>query len=206
MISSQPRSRSLNDPERVDPNGEQIVIEAVCDVDNLQTEVRNTYIWSALDTNSYGAGVLVLLCWLGISIPLGCYCGKRVANSWRLFLTNSSIHHVRKHHCCLCSSANTDVHIKLSDVSAVSLKMALGETVCCSSPKQLPTTVVVTLKPGRRLDLLPHWCLREGACLDCLLGRRRINNDTTVIFRFTHCANAEDFVKAVNQQMADIQA
>ena len=190
VISTQPRSHYSKDQE-------QVIIEAVCDVDNLQTEIKKAFFYSGLTASYSGAGALVVLCWCLISIPLGCYCAKRVANSWLLQLTSSHIYYARKHHCYLCKSANTDIEVDISDVNTAYVQMAKVDTGCCSS-QQLPTTAVVELKPGRRIDLLPNRCLTEG-CLSCLSGS---DHDATVVKpSFTHCVNAEDFVNAVKQQI-----
>ena len=190
VISTQPRSHYSKDQE-------QVLIEAVCDVDNLQTEIKNTFFYSGLNATYTGAGAFVVLCWCLISIPLGCYCAKRVANSWLLHLTSSHIYYARKHYCCLCKTANTDIEVNLSDVNKAYVQMANVDTGCCSS-QQLPTTVVVELKPGRRVDLLPNRCLTES-CLGCLSESDR--EATVVKLSFTHCVNAEDFVNAVKQQV-----
>ena len=71
-----------------------------------------------------------------------------------------------------------------------------GSFLGCDS-ETLPTTVKVVLKPGRRHDLLPHWCNRPliEVCFP-------ITSESSVILTLNHCINAADFVKAVKERMA----
>ena len=185
-------------------NGEEIIFEGMCDVESLKKEIKQKYCYAGLEAAATGVGILPLfIYYTACSGPLGCLCAKRVSNSWRLVLTRSRIYYTRKHHCNLRRSANTDIYVDLDDINAISVKINNVETGCCSTAN-LPTTVAIDLKVGRRHDLLPraHWCnqsLLEICILKCC--SRSSPGERFVNVSFTHCANAEEFVQAVKQQM-----
>ena len=181
-------------------NGEEIVFEGMCDVETLKKEIKQVYCNAGLQAAATGVGILPLfIYYTACSGPLGCLCAKRVSNSWRLVLTRSRIYYTRKHHCCLCRSANTDVYVDLDDINAISVKVNEVETGCCSTAN-LPTTVAIDLKVGCRHDLLPHWC-NQSLLEICILKCCSSPEERFVKLSFTHCANAEEFVQAVKQQM-----
>ena len=199
MITIQPLSRSKNINNNSNKcneyDGEPILFEAMCDTDRLKAEVKVHFCTAPLQTFYTGAGALVVLCMWAASFPLGCYCGKRVANSWRLFLTSSRIYYQRKNECCLCHSCHDDMYIDLSDINTIWVQSAAVNTGYCGTA-ELPTTVAVELKPGHREELLRHWYFTEGVFGCCK------NHDNRVFkLSFSHCANAEEFVQAVEQQM-----
>lgn len=185
-------------PKEDQYNGEEIVFEAMCDVENLKREIKQAFCKAGLQVVATGMGVLVILVYYAAcSGPLGCICAKRVSNSWRLLLTKSRIYYTRKHHCYLCSSANTDVYVDLDDISEISVQTNNVETGCCSTA-DLPTTVAIDLKVGCRNDLLP---LLEICITKCFSSPE----ERFVKLSFTHCANAEEFVQAVKEQMKTIK-
>jgi hypothetical protein len=87
----------------------------------------------------------------------------------------------------------------LDDINAISVQINNVETGCCSTAK-LPTRVAIDLKIGRRHDLLPHWC-NQSLLEICKTRCFSSPEERFVTLSFTHCANAEEFVKAVKQQM-----
>ena len=183
-------------------NGEEIVFEATCDVETLEKEIKQEYCNKGLRAVSTGIGALVILIYYAAcSGPLGCICAKRVSKSWRLLLTRSRIYYTQKHHCYVCRSANTDVYVDLNDISAISVQTTIVETGCWSTTN-LPTTVAIDLKVGCRPDLLPHWRQEESCITRCFTSESP--EERSVKLSFTHCANAEEFVQAVEQQMKAI--
>ena len=193
VVSTQPQSQMSVE------NGEQIVMEAVCDSENIQKATCNRFFWAGA-VPMMAAGLLPGLCWCAIGIPLSCYLGHRAADSWRLYLTSTALHYrEQRNQACACCSSPEDTgmrHVDLSDVQAITVEMNHVEGYCNS--KTLPTTVKVVLKPGRRHDLLPHWCNRPliEVCFN------PITSETSVILTLNHCMNAADFVKAVKERMA----
>ena len=193
VVSTQPQSQALVE------NGEQIVMEAVCDSENLEKSTCSRFFWAGAVPMT-AAGLLPGFCWCAIGIPLGRYIGQRAVDSWRLYLTNTALHYWKqRNEACTCSASSEDTgmrRVDLSDVQAVTVEMNYVEGYCCDS-KTLPTTVKVVLKPGRRHDLLPHWCNRPliEVCFN------PITSETSVILTLNHCLNAEDFVKAVKERM-----
>lgn len=181
-------------------NGEEIIFKATCDVESLKREIKQIYCNAGMQVIVTGVGALVILIYYAAcSGPLGCICAKRVSNSWQLLLTRSRIYYTRKHHCCLCRSANTDIYIDLDDINGISVQNNNVETGCCSTAN-VPTTVAVDLKVGRRYDLLTHWCTQSLLEI-CIIKCCSSPEEKSVKLSFTHCANAEEFVQAVKQQM-----
>ena len=88
IISTQPRSQlSFSDLGiNVCSEEEKVIFEAVCNVDSLQDEIKDSFFDLPLRL-----AVLASLYLVFCSIPLGVYCRKRVSDSWRLFLTKSGI-------------------------------------------------------------------------------------------------------------------
>ena len=181
VISTQPCSQALTDNNLDYINGERTIFEATCDIFHLRNEVEHGCIRLGLR-----------YCLLGVAItyPLGLYCGKRVSNSWQLCLTRSGIHYMRKNHFFCCSSCNTNTHVDLSDISKVYVSttgVENGLDVC--NTETLPTAITIELNPDRRVDSGTYGI---STCCGCV----RFNS-----VLFTHCANAEEFVQAVQQQM-----
>ena len=88
-----------------------------------------------------------------------------------------------------------NIQVELDDINKMyvqNTKVAKG----CLSTTIVPTTVVAELKQGRRLDLLPRNRQQR---------RQPLPNNTFVKLYFTHCANAEEFVRAVENQIQSIQ-
>ena len=81
VVSTQPQSQMSVE------NGEQIVMEAVCDSENIQKATCNRFFWAGA-VPMMAAGLLPGLCWCAIGIPLSCYLGHRAADSWRLYLAH----------------------------------------------------------------------------------------------------------------------
>ena len=199
IISEQPRSRPLG-YDATHYNGEQIIFEANCDAHHLKKEIwksvccapvpRNT-ISLLLTLKGFVVWILVSpIYWIFCSGPLGCVCSRRVANSWRLLLTPSRIYYTHKHQCCLCRSTDTNIQVNLNDIGKMYVQNNKVPTGCFST-STVPTTVVIELKHGHRLDLLSR--------------QQRRTNSTFVKLYFTHCANAEHFTQAVEHQMQSIQ-
>lgn len=188
VITAQPQSDQSHSDRYYD--GEEIIFEAKCDTKNLQSEIRSEFNESIALAFLAGAGLLPLAIWCCIAIPMGRYCGRRVSNSWRLCVTRSQIHHIRKHACCVCTSCDHEIHLDISDVSKVYIQSPVPEIrgQRISRSQQLGTCVVLELKEGCREDLQPHFL-----CMSCNYG------PTTI--RFNHCTNAEEFVRAVQFQM-----
>ena len=115
-----------------------MIFEAVCNVDSLQDEIKDSFFDLPLRL-----AVLASLYLVFCSIPLGVYYGKRVSDSWRLFLTKSRIYYKRKHHCCLCRSANTDIYVALTDVNAVYVDTIPMQRGCYSNPEVMATDLVI---------------------------------------------------------------
>ena len=203
-ISQQPYSQAdlpaiIRAGDETHYDGEEIIFEATCDEVNLKREIKRHYVYAGMQGVITGLGALVYLVYLAaLSGPLGCICATRVAKSWRLLLTRSRIYYMRKHHCYVCSCADTDVYVDLSDIDKIEMQTAVTEKGCCSY-SHLPTTVALELKKGQRLDLLPNWCVRP--LQECFIPPE----ETFVKLTFTHCSNAEEFVQAVQQQMQATQ-
>lgn len=205
-ITEQPVQRTQHLVANEDQfNGEEIVFEATCDVETLKKEIKQAYCNAGLRAAATGVGVLVtLIYYAAFSGPLGCICAKRVSNSWRLLLTRSRIYYTRKHHCYLCHSADTDIYIDLDDINAISVQYNIVETGCFSTAN-LPTTVAIDLKVGRRYDLLPHYCTQSLLEICMTKCCSQPPEEKFAKLSFTHCANAEEFVQAVKQQMKAIK-
>ena len=177
----------------VDENGETVIFEGICDTNSLEITIANQFGCGGLSATNLGA--ITILGWCAIGYPLGCYCGKLTANSWRAYLTNNRVHYTRINPCCLCGNG-IDIHLDLSDISTVSVEMDIVEKgycalACCH--KTIPTTVLMVLKPGQRKDLV-HWSDRPLIqwCTEV----------ETVAVRIKNCSNAKEFVQAVQSQMA----
>lgn len=195
VVSTQPQSQVSVE------NGEHIVTEAVCDSENLRKDTCTSAFWAgAVPTMT--SGLLPGLCWCAIGIPFSYYLGHRAVNSWRLYLTSTALHYRKTKPCTCCCSTSEDTgmrHVDLSDVQAITVEMThMTGTYCGCGSKTLPTTVKIVLKPGRRHDLLPHWCNRPliESCFN------PFTSETSVILTLDYCINAADFVKAVKEQMA----
>ena len=196
VVSTQPQSQMSVE------NGEQIVMEAVCDSENLQKVTCSRFFWAGA-VPATAAGLLPGFCWCAIGIPLGRYLGQRAADSWRLYLTSTALHYrEQRDQACTCYSSPEDTdmrHVDLSDVQAITVEMNHVElSYCGCDSKTLPTTVKVVLKPGRRHDFFPHWCNRPliEVCFN------PITSESSVILTLNHCINAADFVNAVKERMA----
>ena len=195
VISTQPKSQMLVE------DGEQIVMEAICDNENLQKVTCSRFVWTGAVPMT-AAGLLPGLIWCAVGIPMGRYLGHRAADLWRLYLTRTALHYRESRNpvcsCCLSADDTGMRHVSLSDVQAITVETNYVEgSLCGCDAKTLPTTVKVVLKPGRRHDLLPHWCNRP------LLEVCLTTSESPVVLTLNHCANAENFVKAVKEQMAD---
>ena len=196
VVSTQPQSQTLVE------NGEQIVMEAVCDSENLKKVTCGRCFWAGVPATMI-VGLLPGVCWCVIGIPLGRYLGQRAADSWRLYLTSTALHYrEQRNQACTCCSSAEDTgmrHVDLSDVEDITVEMSYVEgSLCGCDSKTLPTTVNIVLKPGRRHDLLPRdWCNRplDGGCLNSITSESSIN------LTLNHCINAADFVKAVKERM-----
>ena len=185
-------------------DGEEVIFEATCDAVNLKREIKQHYFYAGMHAAITGLGALVYLGYLAVlSGPLGCICARRVADSWRLLLTRSRIYYTRKHHCCVCHCADTDIYVDLCDIDTIESQTARVATGCCSSA-DLPTTVAIALKKGRRFDLLPHWCTQSLLEI-CLFRCCTSPEERFVKLSFTHCSDAEEFVQAVKQEMQATQ-
>ena len=181
-------------------NREQIIMEAVCDSENLQKTTCSSFFWAGAVTAT-AAGLLPAFCWCAIGIPLGHYLGQRAASSWRLYLTSTALHYRESQACTCCYSTSEDAgmnYVDLSDVQDITVEMNYVEGGCGCDSKTLPTTVNLVLKPGRRHDLFPHWCNRP--LIDTCFNP--ITSESSVTLKLNHCINAADFVKAVKEQMA----
>ena len=194
VISAQPQpqqSTSAKDTEGL-YNGEEIIFEATCDTNSLKWGIRQNYCCAGLQPVRGIIGVLVVgLCLLFICVPLAFYCSERVSHSWRLFLTRSQLHYIRKHESHL---GNIEIHLDLSDINYVCVQNAFVDTGCCSA-QNLPLNVVVALKSGCKEMMLQQ--IEQGfADYTCV---QFVNN--IVLITFTHCANAEEFVQAVQRQI-----
>ena len=192
VVSTQPQIESVE-------NGEQIVMEATCDRENLQKATCSRYFWSGVVALT-SAGLLPGIIWCAIGIPVGRYLGQRAVDSWRLYLTSTALHYQEQSNpACSCCSSPNETHVDLSDVQSITVGMEYMEgSMCGCDSKFLQTAVNVTLKPGRRHDLLPH-DLCNRPVNDCF---NPITNETPVFLTFNHCINAEDFVKAVKERIA----
>lgn len=179
--------------------GEEIIFEGTCDIETLRKEVKQQYCTIGMLSSISLVGILVGLVFCG---PVGCMCANRVSNSWQLLLTNSRIYFTRKHHLYLCPSANTNIYVDLDDVNEISVQSKSVETGFCSVTS-FQTTVAVYLKAGRRHDLLPHCCNQS---LFQIIAQSQIPPEERIVrLSFTHCANAEEFVQAVKQQLQAIK-
>ena len=194
VIYTQPQSRLLAD------DGEQLVMEAICDSENLIKDTSSRVFWAGIYPMVAG-GLLPAVCWCAIGVPVGRCLGRRAADSWRLYLTRTALHYRKLGNLvCTCCSSPEDTgmrHVSLSDVNAIAVETNHVEgCLCCSDAKSLPTTVKIVLKPGRRHDLLP----RNRPLIEICLNP--YTSETSVILRLKHCVNADNFVKAVKEQMA----
>ena len=210
VVTTQPQSQFSTTKEcgadsKVLYNGEEVIFEAICDAKNLKTKIINASCTTGLRFCKSIAGAPITCIYSCFSVPCGFYCAKRVSNSWRLFLTRSQLHYMRKDECCLCSSTNTDIHLDLSDINKIYVQDAELDTGCCTS-STLPTNVAVEFKPDRQETIVRH--IREHACCQswwCWVFayqlRGNINNNNIITLSITHCANAEEFVQAVQQQI-----
>ena len=212
IISEQPRSRSFGYERETHYNGEQIIFEASCDVRHLKRAIWKETCCAPIPLWQENIIVVIhcfvfwhgfplsliinLIYWLFCSIPLGCWLVKRVTNSWRLLLTTSRIYCTTKDTSCPCCSKPYYIQLDLDDISQMYVQDAKVVTGCLSTTI-LPTTVVIELKPGRRLDLYPRTGLR--CC-----PRKPLPDDTVKLY-FTHCANADDFVRVVENHIQSIQ-
>ena len=187
----------------LEEDGEQIVMEAICDRENLQKNTCTRFFFAGLGAMVL-PGILPILCWCTIGIPLACYVGHKVADFWRLYLTKSALHYREiRNPCCTCCSSpeGSTWHVSLSDIQAITVEMDFVDGYfCCFDGKTLPTIVKIVLKPGRRHDLLPHPCNANRPLWEICLNP--ITSETPVILTLKYCANAESFVKAVKKQMA----
>ena len=132
------------------------------------------------------------------SVPCGFYCAKRVSDSWRLFLTRSQLHYMRKDECCLCRSTNTDIHLDLSDIyNKTYVQDDELDTGCCTS-STLPTTVAVEFKPDCQETIVKR--IREHVCCQsswCWVFAYQVCgnvNNNIIMLSLTHCANAGQLI------------
>jgi hypothetical protein len=181
-------------------HGEVIIMEATCHAEHLVTDltVRCCFVASYMAfATAIATNGVCGICWFA-AVPIAWCCGKRVAKSWTLQLTETAVHHRRKHGCYLCTSADTNVRIDLEDIETITVEQTRVNKHCFQGVEKHPTTVCLRLKPGRRHDLLPHDCsCRESVgILECTntAGAR------SILVMFPHCQNAEEFVEKVKQQ------
>ena len=175
---------------------EEIIMEATCDGEHLAEDICVRCCYAPFNQGMAGSyGIITILCWCAIAPPIGWLCGRRVAKSWRLQLTKTVVHHKRKHHLYLCSSADTNVCIDLDDIDSVTVdQTSVDKWWCCFFADSYPTTVRLFLKPGRREDLYP-----ENLC--CCIPGCGFTEKTQLTVKFPHCLDAEEFVRKVNQQL-----
>lgn len=173
-----------------DENGELILMEGMFDYGNVQKDMNAECCCLGGICIPFGltavAVVLALgLCRLAICVPIGCCMVASKARSWRLYLTSSAIHYYEGTSCCGCSGSKEDKikRINLQDIHTIKVDMNRVKGICSSS-ECVPTAITVILKPG------------------CAI-RNIISGDASqcVSLRINNCANAEEFVNAVNQQM-----
>ena len=200
IISEQPR---LSD-EETHYNGEKIVFEADCDVRHLKRGIWKLYCCACVPwiLVSFLLILFISLLYALVMIvgsvycifcsgPLAYFCGRRVSNSWRLLLTRSRIYYTYKHPGCECRAKDTNLQVDLDDICKIYVQDAKVATGCLLCTTAVPTTVVAELKQGRRLDLVPLLLQKAG--------------HTSAKLYFTHCANAEEFVRAVEHQIQSVQ-
>lgn len=107
----------------------------------------------------------------------------------------------------MCSLTNTDIHLDLSDIDKIYVQDAELDTRCCTS-STLPTNVAVEFKPDHQEMIIQH--IREHACCQsrwCWVFAYQVRgnvNNNIITLSLTHCANAEEFVQAVQQQINPI--
>ena len=74
VINAQPQPEG--EPHYIhDYDGEEVVFEATCEVENLQSDIRHEYNQSIITAAHSGVGLLPLCIWCAIAIPMGRYCG-----------------------------------------------------------------------------------------------------------------------------------
>ena len=184
----------------IDDRGEAIIKEGICDHTALKIEVAN-HLGCTTGLALGALGILPLICWCAICYPLGCYCGRKIADSWRLHLTQSMIHHKR----AIPGSCRKgiDIRLDLADISSISVENTTvdegyGPLALCH--KIVPTSIKLKLKPGKRQDLIPPWY--SGGCIHICINLWQRSHGVVVLIR--HCANAEEFVEAVKRQMTSM--
>ena len=202
VVSTQPQSQTLVE------NGEQIVMEAVCDSENLQKVTCSRFFWTGAVATT-AAGLLPGVCWCAIGIPLARYLGQRAADSWRLYLTSTALHYrEQRNQACACCSSPEDTgmrHVDLSDVEDITVEVTSAEGYFCCDLKTLPTTVNIVLKPGRRHDLVPRdWLTNQPIVPGAICCFNSLTSETSIELTINHCINADDFVKAVKERMAAV--
>ena len=105
---------------------------------------------------------------------------------------------MRKHSFCICRCADIDIYVELADIEMVHRTQTVAEPQECFSRTEVPTTVTVQLKKGRRNDL------RQADCATRIGNSAQATaspEETVIQLAFTHCSNAEEFVQAVQQQI-----
>lgn len=208
VISQQPQA-SERPPSTANKNaqynGEEIIFEGICDMENVKRVVGCLYCDRVLLIGFLGTlccPLLVFSYLLFCHGPIGCICAHRVANSWKLLLTHSRIYYMRKHSFCICRCADIDIYVELADIELVHRTQTIAEPQGCFCKTEVPTTVTVQLKKGRRNDLrLADCATRIGDSAQATASPE----ETVIQLTFTHCSNAEEFVRAVQQQIDTIQ-
>ena len=104
------------------------------------------------------------------------------------YTCSSRICYTRKHPCWVCRSDITNIEVDLDDINQIYVQDA--KVTGCFSTTLVPMTVVAELKQGRRLDL--HQTRQDG---------KPLPDNTCVKVYFTYCADAEEFVRAVEHQI-----
>ena len=119
VISQQPRvseqspSVANNDMQLY---GEEIIFEGICDTENLKREEGCLCCEVVPSIAGIGTAACPILSCIYLVLchgPVGCFCARRVANSWKLSRIRR-IHYTRKNHLFVCRCADENIHIELA--------------------------------------------------------------------------------------------
>ena len=119
-------------------------------------------------------GILSFVC-IPFCIPIGICCGIRAANAWRLYFTSSAIHYQYRYE-GLCLSTHEIPFSKIESIQSEGHKVFVQMIPIPSDSNEVTNT---------------------GCC-----GKPRSVPVRLNIFIISHCENAAEFVKAVQEQMA----